>query len=88
MELTPASGLTHLFWMVFVGSAPTLAVAALAGLLIAILQGVTQIQDQTLPQVVKTGAAMIVLLLFGSMSFGPIYKGMLLYLEMIPAVAR
>ena len=88
MEMTPAAGLSHLFWMVFVGSAPTLVVAALAGLLIAILQGVTQIQDQTLPQVVKTGAAMLMLLLFGSMSFGPIYKVFVRYLEMIPAVAQ
>lgn len=88
MDLTPASGLSQLFWMVFIGSAPTLAVAAFAGLFIAIIQGVTQIQDQTLPQVVKTGAAMLMLLLFGSMSFGPIYRAMIEYLELLPAIGR
>jgi type III secretion protein S len=32
---------------------PILAVAAIAGLMMGLLQAVTQIQDQTLPQIVK-----------------------------------
>ncbi len=32
---------------------PILAVAAVAGLLMGLLQAITQIQDQTLPQIVK-----------------------------------
>jgi type III secretory pathway component EscS len=88
MDLTPQAGLLQLFWMVLLGSGPSLVIAAAAGLVIAILQGVMQIQDQTLPQVVKTGATMFVLFLFGGLSFGPVYRTAVTYFEMIAAIGR
>ena len=85
---SPATAMQDLFWLVFIGSIPALVVAALAGLVIAILQGVMQINDQTLPQVVKTISTMVLLLLFWGMSFGPLYNLATHYFEMIPVMAR
>jgi type III secretion protein S len=88
MDTTPQAAMLQLFWIVFYGSAPALLAASTVGLVIAVLQGVMQIQDQTLPQVVKTGATMIVLLLLGSLSFGPLYRISLFYFEQIAVIGR
>ncbi|MGL4635508.1 MAG: EscS/YscS/HrcS family type III secretion system export apparatus protein [Beijerinckiaceae bacterium] len=49
--------------LVFAG--PVLAVAAIVGLCMGVLQAVTQIQDQTFPQIAKAVAVTAVLLLMG-----------------------
>lgn len=41
---------------------PALMVAALAGLIVATLQAVTQIQDQSLPQIIKIVAVGVLLM--------------------------
>lgn len=46
-------------------SAPALGMAILIGLGVGLLQALTQIQDQTLPQAVKLVAVMLVLILVG-----------------------
>jgi len=88
MEPSPASVMLDLFWLVFYGSAPVLVIAAAVGLVVAVLQGVMQINDQTLPQVLKTAATMVVLIAFAALSFGPLPRVMIGYLEMIPAIGR
>jgi type III secretion protein S len=40
-------------WLAIVISAPPLLVATLFGVLISLIQAITQVQDQTLPYVVK-----------------------------------
>lgn len=40
-------------WLAIILSAPPLIVATLFGVIVSLLQAVTQIQDQTLPYVVK-----------------------------------
>jgi len=50
-------------------SGPILLVAVAVGLTIGLLQALTQIQDQTLPQAVKLLAILIMLVIFGS-TFG------------------
>jgi len=40
-------------WMAVMMSAPPLLIATLLGLSVSLIQAVTQIQDQTLPYVVK-----------------------------------
>jgi type III secretion protein S len=40
-------------WMAVILSAPPLIIATLFGVIVSLLQAVTQIQDQTLPYVVK-----------------------------------
>jgi type III secretion protein S len=46
-------------------SAPALAAAILVGLGVGLLQALTQIQDQTLPQVVKLVAVLLVIVFVG-----------------------
>jgi type III secretion protein S len=48
---------------------PVLLIAVAVGLTIGLLQALTQIQDQTLPQAVKILVILVVLVLFGS-AFG------------------
>ena len=52
--------------LVLVLSAPTLIVATVVGLLIGLLQALTQIQDQTLSFAIKVAAVFIILIVFGS----------------------
>ncbi len=46
-------------------SAPALMIAIIVSLSVGLLQALTQIQDQTLPQTVKVVAVMLVLIVFG-----------------------
>lgn len=46
-------------------SAPALGIAIIVGLTVGLLQALTQIQDQTLPQAVKLVAVLLVLILTG-----------------------
>jgi type III secretion protein S len=49
-------------WLVLILSMPPIIVATAVGLIIAIVQAATQIQEQTLPQAVKLVAVMVTLL--------------------------
>jgi type III secretion protein S len=51
--------------LVLLLSLPALGIAAGVGFLVALIQAVTQIQDHTLPQVVKLVAVLASLLLLG-----------------------
>jgi type III secretion protein S len=52
-------------WMVITMSAPPLLIATACGVLVSVIQAVTQIQDQTLPYVVKLMAVALVLAALG-----------------------
>lgn len=52
-------------WLAIVMSAPPLLVATLLGILVSLLQAVTQIQDQTLPYIVKLVAVAVTLAVLG-----------------------
>lgn len=52
-------------WMAVLLSAPPLIVATLCGVTVSLLQAVTQIQDQTLPYVVKLVAVALTLMAMG-----------------------
>ncbi len=51
--------------LVFTISSPVLLVAVVVGLTIGLLQALTQIQDQTLPQAIKLLAILIMIVLLG-----------------------
>lgn len=51
--------------MIMIVSAPPILISMLAGLVVAIFQAATQIQEQTLSFTVKLAAALLVLLLMG-----------------------
>jgi type III secretion protein S len=46
-------------------SAPILLAAVVIGVLVGLLQALTQIHDQTLPQAIKLVAALLILILLG-----------------------
>jgi type III secretion protein S len=50
---------------VLIVSAPALGVAIVIGVAVGLIQALTQIQDQTLPQAVKLVAVMLVLIFVG-----------------------
>lgn len=52
--------------VLMVTSAPAVIVAAIVGLLVAIFQAATQLQDQSISQALKLGAVTIVLLVGGA----------------------
>lgn len=52
-------------WLAIVMSAPPLIIATICGVLVSLIQAVTQIQDQTLPYVVKLVAVAITLAVLG-----------------------
>jgi type III secretion protein S len=53
-------------------SAPVLIVAILIGFGVGLMQALTQIQDQTLPQAVKLVAVLLVLILVGPLLAGQV----------------
>lgn len=52
-------------WLAVVMSAPPLLVATLLGIVVSLIQAVTQIQDQSLPYVVKLVAVAVSLAVLG-----------------------
>ena len=56
----------QLYWTAFLVSSPVVLVALFSGLLISILQVITQIQDSTLSVVPKMLAAVLMLMFAGS----------------------
>ena len=55
-------------------SAPPLLIAAVVGLTVGLLQAVTQIQDQSLPQVFKIIAILVALIFTGAMLVAPLIE--------------
>lgn len=55
-------------------SAPALGVAILVGMGVGLLQALTQIQDQTLPQVVKLVAVLLVMVFVGPLLAGQVVE--------------
>lgn len=64
------STLQLIMWL----SLPVLAVAAGVGLLVGLIQAVTQIQDQSLPQVLKLVAVLATVAILGPMLAGPLKR--------------
>jgi type III secretion protein S len=73
---------------VLVVSGPVLATAVVLGLLVGILQALTQIQDQTLPLAVKLIAILLVLVVFGPLLAGQIVGQASLVLDEFPVLTR
>lgn len=73
---------------VLIASGPVLATAVVLGLVVGILQAVTQIQDQTLPLAVKLIAILLVLVLFGPLLAGQIVVQASLVLDEFPVLTR
>lgn len=67
-------------------SLPVLAVAAGVGLLVGLIQAVTQIQDQSLPQVLKLVAVLVTVAVLGPLLAGPLMRHADRILDQFPAM--
>ncbi len=65
--------LFSMFYNVAIFIVPPLLLATAAAFVVGLLQAVTQIQEQTLPQTIKIFVIGFVLLAAGSMLAGPLY---------------
>lgn len=61
-------------WFVLLLSAPPILVAAVVGILIALVQAATQLQEQTLQYVAKFFAIVITIFITASMLGGGLYQ--------------
>jgi len=75
-------------WMAVMMAAPPLVIATLCGLVVSLVQAVTQIQDQTLPYVVKLVAVAVTLAGMGRWIGVEIIRLTELALAMVPDVGH
>jgi type III secretion protein S len=61
-------------WLVLILSAPPIIVASVAGLLVAIVQAATQVQEQTLQYTVKFFAIVLTLFVTASLLAASLYR--------------
>jgi type III secretion protein S len=61
-------------WLVLILSAPPIIVASVAGLLVAVVQAATQIQEQTLQYTVKFFAIVLTLFVTASLLGSSLYR--------------
>lgn len=61
-------------WLVLVLSAPPVVVAALVGLVVALIQAATQIQEQTLQYALKFFAIVLTIFITASLLGGTLYR--------------
>ena len=74
--------------VLMITAAPAVITAAIVGLLVAVVQAATQLQDQSISQALKLGAVVIVLLVGGgSMGAEVLRFGDRLFAE-LPALAK
>lgn len=66
--------LNQALWLVLVLSAPPVLAAALVGLLVAIIQAATQIQEQTLQYALKFFVIVITIFVTASLMGGSLYR--------------
>ena len=83
--------LTHMqttLLLILTLSGPVLAVAAGVGLLVGLLQAVTQIQDQSLPQVMKLVAVLVTIVLLGPLLAGTLVRETRSVFDDFPSMTR
>lgn len=61
-------------WLVLILSAPPIIVASIAGLLVAVVQAATQIQEQTLQYTIKFFAIVVTLFVTASLLAASLYR--------------
>lgn len=75
-------------WQILIMIVPVLGVALIVGLIIAIFQAVTSIQEQTLTTVPKIFAILAILALLGGWMFSSMRDYTVQIFQMIPQIVR
>ena len=79
---------TNALMQVLIASAPVLIAAVVIGLLVGLIQALTQIHDQTLPQAVKLIASLLIIMLLGPIFAKGIADQATSVLEEFPVLTR
>ncbi len=75
-------------WLAIIMSAPPLLIATIFGVLVALVQAITQIQDQSLPYVVKLMSVAITVAVLGRWFGGELAQLMNAAFALIPTIGR
>lgn len=75
-------------WLAIMMSAPPLIVATLLGVIVSLVQAVTQIQDQTLPYVVKLLSVSVTLGLLGRWFGAELIQLVEAAFQLVPTIGR
>ena len=75
-------------WLVLLLSAPPVVVAALVGLVVALIQAATQIQEQTLQYALKFFAIVLTIFLTASLLGGTLYRFADRVMTVFPAMVK
>jgi type III secretion protein S len=75
-------------WLAIVLSAPPLLIATASGVVVALVQAITQVQDQTLPYVIKLAVVAITLSMLGRWFTAELVGLTEMAFRLIPAVGR
>jgi type III secretion protein S len=75
-------------WLLMLTAAPAVIVSAVVGLLIAVVQAATQLQDQSISQSAKLGAVALVLLVTGAWMGAEVFRFADAVLRGLPGMAR
>lgn len=75
-------------WMAVMLSAPPLIIATLFGVIVSLLQAVTQIQDQTLPYVVKLASVSLTVAAVGRWFGSELLQLCNVAFQLIPYIGR
>lgn len=80
--------MTRTLVLVMFASLPILGIAAVVGLVIGLMQAVTQIQDQSLPQTLKLVAVLVTAVLLGPVLASPLRQLAENILNQFPVLSR
>jgi type III secretion protein S len=80
--------LNSILLLVLYLSAPVLGVAASVGLIVGLLQAVTQIQDQSLPQTLKLISILVTVAIGGPLLGGALVREAQSIFDQFPALTR
>ncbi|MBC7501432.1 MAG: type III secretion system export apparatus subunit SctS [Herminiimonas sp.] len=75
-------------WLAVIMSAPPLLIATLFGVIVSLIQAVTQVQDQTLPYVVKLVSVAVTLAVLGRWFGNELIQLFNLAFTLLPNVGR
>ena len=75
-------------WLAVIMSAPPLLIATLFGVIVSLIQAVTQVQDQTLPYVVKLMSVAVTLAVLGRWFGNELIQLFNLAFTLLPNVGR
>jgi type III secretion protein S len=83
-----AEMLQRAMFVLMITAAPAVVVSAVVGLLVAVVQAATQLQDQSISQALKLGAVLLVLIVSGGWMSTEVWRFADRLIDQLPTLAR